>query len=164
MFKKAKLVWIDFWTQYWDKKYTQSGQRPKKVITEVIDHKNQRYNTVGDYYYNSTGTLLIFVSDLGDWRFNYLVSYHEPSEIPLCWYAGITLKQIDDFDLEYDKNRAPGDTSEPGDDPNAPYYQCHKFASEQERKLADLLDVDWEEYEEQIALVMQGRAESGQDD
>jgi hypothetical protein len=36
--------------------------------------------------------------------------------------------------------------SEPGDDPRAPYYREHQFASGMERLMAAELGIDWQQY------------------
>ena len=128
----------------------------------VIPHKQQRYNTVGDYRVID-GVKTLFISDLGDWRFNYLVGYHEASEIPLCELAGITDESIDEFDLWFDANREPGDTSEPGDHSDCPYFEQHQFATKQEKLMAKMLGVDWDEYDGKISQLMKERSLSGQD-
>jgi hypothetical protein len=129
----------------------------------VIPHSEQEYNTVGDYVYDGD-SMEILVSDLGDWRYEYLIAYHELTEIALCKLAGVTLEVINEFDLVFTKNRPVGDSSEPGDDPTAPYYQQHQIATQQEKYMAEQLGVDWDEYDGKIALLMKERAESGQDD
>lgn len=119
----------------------------------------QRYNTVGDYYYNLFGSLVVLVSDMGDWRMEFLIAYHELSEIPLCWEAGITIREIDEFDMEYDLRREPGNTSEPGDDQACPYYHCHQYASQQEREMCAKFGIDWDEYDCRIAELLKKRAQ-----
>ncbi len=114
-------------------------------IKTVLDAL-QRYNTVGDYYVDEKGEEDIVVSDMGDWRFEILTALHEIVESTLCQERGISIESIDAFDIAYEEKRLPGDVSEPGDDPSAPYYKEHQFANKMERMLADELGVDWEKY------------------
>lgn len=129
-----------------------------KITIETIPHEWQRYNTVGDWYLSSTrikdfdqkGTLNIRVSIMSDWRFEALVALHELIEALLCARAGITPKQVDDFDLAFEAKRKPGDKSEPGDDPLAPYFAQHQAAGQIEREFAGYLGVNWEAYKKEV--------------
>ena len=63
---------------------------------------------------------------------------------------------IDSFDIQYEKSRVLGDTtSEPGNDPAAPYYREHKFATKLEKLLAEEIGVDWDEYSASCASFTQ---------
>ena len=110
------------------------------IRIKSIPYKEQRYPTCGDWQF-AGDHLIIRVSDLGDWRMEYLVADHEVREALLCRHRGITEKQVDEFDLAF---KGPG---EPGDDPQAPYKREHFFATSIERLTAAELDVDWAEYE-----------------
>jgi len=117
------------------------------VEITVISHKDQRYETCGDWYFDEAGKLYIRVSRLGDWRYEQLIAIHELAEVMWCIKHGVTTKQVDEFDFAYEASRKPGDTtSEPGDDPKAPYYEGHQLAIEIERQMADKLGVDWDAY------------------
>lgn len=124
------------------------------IRIRVIPHQDQRYNTVGDYQTDADGNIEVRISDLGDERKEIAIGVHEAFEAVLCRYAGITDKMIDDFDLAFDAARAPGDASEPGDDPNAPYYHQHQLAMRIERMACEELGLDWDEHEARIAEVM----------
>lgn len=141
----------------------------------VIAHKDQRYDTVGDWVLAHTpgppevDTLVVTVSDLGVPRMNLLVSHHEYTEGSLCYYVGIDQRRVDDFDRNYEQARSAAITlgyptfsfrgeekldvnyAEPGDHPAAPYYQEHQVATAFERLMAVTLGVDWSEYERAIA-------------
>lgn len=122
---------------------------------KVVPHSEQRYDTVGDWIW-SKGLkddkvyLYIRVSDLGDWKMEFLVIIHELIEAVLCHIKGITQMQVDQFDMQYEIFRQPGDFSEPGNSRKAPYYWPHKIASWIERFLGFLLKVDWKLYNERI--------------
>lgn len=116
-----------------------------ECVIKVVPHNQQRYNTVGDYK-TIDGVTYIIVSAFEDWRYQFLVTYHEMTELSLCREAGVTDDEIDAFDFEFDENRSEGDTTEPGDDPRAPYHSQHLFATKLERKMADELGVDWDDY------------------
>lgn len=119
-----------------------------KIIT--IDHKDQRYETVGDWVWSSTGNLTIFVSNMGDWRKEFLVAIHELIEVFLCRERGITQEQVDSFDMQFEATREIGNTDEPGDSVLAPYHKEHFFATTLERAICQELGVDWFDYEKII--------------
>ena len=124
----------------------------QNVKIEVISHNQQRYETCGDWIFIGENTLLIRVSDLKDTKFNMLVAIHELIEALLCKFNDpeITTAQVDSFDMEFEKNRKEEDNSEPGDCPEAPYYEQHKLATVIEMTLASALKVSWAEYEKRI--------------
>lgn len=121
------------------------------IIVKVIPHNQQRYETVGDWFYNPDNkTLWIFVSQMNDWRYEYLVAQHEQIEAALCIQRGIDEKATTAFDIKFEQNRQEGNTDEPGDDPKAPYRAEHFFATTIERLIAAELGVDWFEYDKAI--------------
>lgn len=120
-----------------------------KVTIETIPHYEQRYSTIGDWQIIPTSEtdreLKIKVSDLGDWRLEFLVALHEMVEVALCMVNGVTEKEVDEFDMNYTKG------GEPGDDINAPYHGEHVFAGCIERLMANEMGIDWSAYENAIA-------------
>jgi hypothetical protein len=118
----------------------------ERIIIETIADGKQRYDTVGDYYHNETGDQLLFISDMGNKKYEFLIALHELIESQLCQERGITEDMIDAFDFEFEKDRKEGDLREPGDQPEAPYFKEHQFASKIERLVANELGVDWEQY------------------
>ena len=120
-----------------------------KVAINIIPHDKQRYETVGDWQWLGDD-LLITVSDMGDWRYNMLVAFHEMAEVLICKHRGISQQAVDEFDMQFEKVREEDDDSEPGDCIIAPYYQEHQFATCVERLLARELDVNWKKYDETV--------------
>ena len=121
-----------------------------KIIVETIPHQEQRYTTVGDWFYEVDGTLHIKVSELSDKRREVLIAVHELVEVLLCEQAGIGQLAVDEFDKQYEANRAPDNFDEPGDDPTAPYVRQHCLATSVERLMAAEMGVNWKEYEEEL--------------
>lgn len=122
-----------------------------KIIIETIPHGQHRYPTVGDWFYDTDGTLRIKVSTLSDWRRELLVAVHELVEVLTCKNDGVSQEVVDRFDMEYEKKRNPDDIeSEPGDDPKAPYVDQHCLATGIERILAQKWGVKWNEYTDEI--------------
>jgi len=125
-----------------------------KIIIETIPHQDQRYPTVGDWQWTyglrDEHTLKIRVSKLSDWRYEALVALHEAIEAILGLNAGVSELELDHFDIQYEHQREPGDTSEPGDDPLCPIHRQHRIATAIETLLAIELGVDWQAYEDEI--------------
>ena len=120
-----------------------------KLVVRVIPHEQQRYPTVGDWYY-SRGFLHICVSDMRNPHYHFLVAVHEWIEAVLCEKAGITEAAVTAFDLEFEERRARGEVepfAEPGNDETAPYYNQHQLATQIEKILSVKLGVNWEEYD-----------------
>lgn len=112
------------------------------IIT--IPHKEQRYETVGDWQYDVQNNLEIHVSDTHDVNLNFLIGLHELIEAHLCKQSYITQEEVDAWDKAHD-----GDI-EPGAIRNCPYYRQHLLATVVERMIAGELDVDWDEYEKAL--------------
>jgi len=120
------------------------------VSIKVIPHKDQRYETCGDWFYDKSGGLQIRISKMSDWRFEMCIAVHELVEVLLCKHDGVTQKQVDRFDMNFEKNRKPGNTDEPGDSDKAPYRVQHGIASGIERVLGTILGISWNAYESEI--------------
>ena len=138
-----------------------------KITIETIAHSEQRYPTVGDWFFTEdwhrpTGTemgpkslwqpmehLHIRVSSTGDWRHEALVAVHELVEVLLCKHAGVSQEVVDRFNIDFEKARAEGLREkgvELGDAPEAPYRTQHCVATGIERILAANLGVNWTDY------------------
>jgi hypothetical protein len=122
-----------------------------KIHIETIPHGEHRYPMVGDYWDDPDGTLQVRVSEMGDPRYEFLVTIHELIEKELCRQRGISEPEITRFDLQFEEECKQGlhdPDEEPGDDPSAPYHREHVFATKLERMLACEMGVDWDTYEE----------------
>lgn len=120
------------------------------VHVEFIPQHCQRYATIGDFFEdpNAPGVFRIRVTRFKDWRMQWLVMMHELAEYGMCMANGIHEPDIMAFDVEFEKNRAPGNDDEPGDDPKAPYRKQHLIAEGLEKVLAAEMGVDWKAYGE----------------
>ena len=115
-----------------------------KIVIETIPHKDHRYDTVGDWYFDKDEILQIKVSNLYDWRKEALIAVHELVEALMCKSNGICQSEVDAFDKNFETYRT--DDSEPGDHYNSPYKKQHCIATGIERILAPEIGVDWWEY------------------
>jgi hypothetical protein len=120
-----------------------------RVTIEVIPNEKQRYPTVGDWQWDGDH-LTISVSEMDNWRYEMLVAFHELAECLICKHRGVDQAVVDAFDIKYEDSRPADDVSEPGDDPTAPYYREHQFATCVERLLSRELDVSWKQYDETV--------------
>lgn len=121
----------------------------KKVVIEVIPYEEQRYPTIGDWFFDKKGALQIRITDIGSWMDELLCGHHEFVEAFLCSVRGITEKMVDDWDNKFEEERKQGlhgDDDEPGEDPKAPYYNEHLFATGEDMLLCQQLGLNWKEY------------------
>jgi hypothetical protein len=131
-----------------------------KIFIRTINHKDQRYATVGDWEFHDPSKipisepeenpnelwLKIKVSDLGDDKMNCLIAIHELIEALLCKFNDpeITGGSVDTFDMSHPELEEPGESLE------APYMIPHLVASNIEMMIAHRLKIDWKSYEERI--------------
>jgi hypothetical protein len=114
------------------------------IEIKTINHKKQRVGEVGDYWKNKDKT--VFAISKMTPEYEMLVTVHEVVEYFLVRQRGILLKNIDEFDKNYYKNK----NGEAGNDPKAPYHKEHLFATRIERLLAKELKINWKEYDKYI--------------
>ncbi len=95
-----------------------------RIIIESIVPDKMRYDTLGDWFWNDDGDMVIQVAGTDPLQSadDFLVALHELIEVKLCLNHGITQNNVDQFDLNF-----TGD-GEPGDDPMAPYRAEHRCA------------------------------------
>lgn len=126
-----------------------------KINVESIPHSTHRYSTCGDWWFDADGTLQIRVSQEMPVESQELVVLHELAEVIMCKANGVTQKQVDDFDMGFEKNRKPGDDSEPGDHKDAPYHDQHKLATIIEVIASVQMHKSWTEHEEAIGKLFE---------
>jgi hypothetical protein len=125
-----------------------------QVIINIIPHKNQRYDTAGDWYrkrftsiFRDESVLFIHTSRLPNDPDNFYalaVAYHELSEALACIANGITETDVDQFDVDF---KGKG---EPGDDPRSPYRKQHFAATICEMTLIAAMNKSWSAYNKAI--------------
>ena len=127
------------------------------VEMEVIPYKDMNYSTPADYqtYCNSKGEEGWFIQSAKtrDWRYHILLMLHEFVELALVQHRNIKIKDIEKFDLLFEKEYAKGlqkAEDEPGNDKRACYYKEHQFASKVEKLMAKELDVDLGAYDTEL--------------
>lgn len=135
------------------------------IIIEFVDHKDQRYDTCGDWQEIRPprppkdayeGQLAppphykISVSRTHNWRSSVAVAVHELVEMVLCIDACISQAQVDTFDFDWEQRQNDPRVlplyDEPGDDPHAPYYKQHQIATTVERILIEAFGLTWHKH------------------
>ena len=113
---------------------------PNAVIL-VIPRSAHRYDTTGDYFEVGEGWKEFRISQLENPDFEHAISMHEQLEAYSCMRRGITIEQIDKWDMEHP------DDSAPGANPECPYYEDHMWAESIERQIIAHFGHDWEKYD-----------------
>lgn len=114
----------------------------------VIPHVRQRYNTIGDWYWDEVRMrLCIRISSLDNWKYEALIGIHELVEVVFCRHFGVTEKQVDDWDMSHIESDDPGSIL------GCPYYYQHKSALIVEKIVAHIMNIDWDVYEGEIERV-----------
>jgi hypothetical protein len=109
-----------------------------RIVIEAKPEKDMRYaGTLGDWFINARGDLIIQVVGIDPFSHDqaFLVALHELIEAKLCQKRGITVDQVDEFDLAFK------DEGEPGDQWNSPYRKEHRFAMLIEHLMAHELGI-----------------------
>src|SRR5579859_7350733 len=108
--------------------------------------------TGADWWFDIYGDLQVRVAtELEDWREQVSLAMHEATEAILCKYDGVTVQDVDRFDITYGKeNRVDLNA---GDDPKSPYRRQHTFATAVERILTGYMNVDWLPYDERLSAL-----------
>jgi|SRR5581483_9600682 hypothetical protein len=140
--------------------------KPNSFLFSAIDINSlppseMRYNTVADWVVTTDEkeekTLHLYYPDLPfvherpDLLF--LLLTHEQIEAEICLHMGISQQDVDEFDMEFEKNRQFGDNGEPGDHLAAPYYVAHQLAEAVEKTLALKMKIDWNFYGKWVDLI-----------
>ena len=123
-----------------------------RFVLRVVEHKKQRYETIGDWIPGTPAKII--ASDVDNPDYEFMILVHELIEYYLCKKKDITDRKVVSFDKKYERDRALGkhtSTSEPGNHRRAPYRKEHKFATRVEKLIGKKLGVDWDEYSEYLA-------------
>lgn len=128
-----------------------------KIEITVVDHRSQRYPTVGDWQFGQTpgfkNVLFVKVSNMNNWKSELAVAVHEVVEALLCEEAGVKDDSVTQFDLDFEEERNAGkhgQEDEPGDDPRAPYRKQHLAATKVEEVLCDELGIRWIDHDANV--------------
>lgn len=130
----------------------------KKIDIKFIPQSEHKYTTIGYWTFDEkTGELIITVSLMTDWRYMIAVVFHEMKEAAWCIAHGITQKECDDFDDEFEKLYESGKvqlSQEPGEDSKCPYYIGHMLGEADEALVVSLLGASWVGYLKETNALM----------
>jgi len=131
-----------------------------EIHIKTIPGSNQRYPTVGDYFYDDLGALQVRISDMSTAGaeklaelYHKMVVIHELVEEALTKFRGLSEQHITDFDLYYEKRREQGlvdEFSEPGFDNNCPYLKEHTLATSIEMQMCAMAGISWTDYDNYV--------------
>lgn len=130
-----------------------------KIVIYFIPYSKMRYPTIGDYWIDAMGDWQIRVSKMDSMLSEVAVALHELFEMASVINTAVqngkdpkaAIKDIDDFDIMFEKERAEGKQSadaEPGHDPRAPYKTDHFNAEMIERHFVTHNKLLWNRHEE----------------
>jgi len=120
------------------------GLRVVEIYSRSISLKDikARYGcvTAGDYW-RFKDLVNIRTVETGNENYNFLIHLHESIEEWLC-----TMRGIDEMDIQAFDQQFKGD-GEPGDDPAAPYYKEHQFATAIEMLMCNEMGINMYDYD-----------------
>jgi hypothetical protein len=115
-----------------------------RILIEIIPHSEQRLGVPGDWFWEGD-TLHVKISDVEDWRYEFLYARHEMDEAVLCRNVGITTEEVDAHCLEY-KDK-PGNPDSFSGYPGASYQTQHNDALAMEWIMSRALGISWQDYD-----------------
>lgn len=119
---------------------------PKIVRLSITE---QRFTTLGDWWEDENGAFTIAITEMKDWRHEFLVLIHELTEWAICQATGVSTEAADKFDEEWEKDIRAGLVSaelEAGFDKRCPYRRGHVWGARAERLFCWLLGASWKDY------------------
>lgn len=130
-----------------------------RINLQVIPHREQRYETVGDWWWDEEGVLQIRSSKMDNPRFEQLVLLRELVEVLLADWTrpretsrDYLLNRTEDHDKSFELARVD-EFSESGYEPKSPVYREHMIASAFEHIAALLMRVNYNEYTRAVAAL-----------
>lgn len=106
-----------------------------RIVIEALSKVEMRYDTLGDWFTDTDGDSHIQVVGVHPLTHNeaFLVALHELVEMKLCHDHGVSVEDVDRFDLAYTGE------GEPGDAWDCPYRKEHRAAMLVEHFVASML-------------------------
>jgi len=101
-----------------------TGRRRHEVVIKTIPNNSQRYETIGDWWYDKDGTLQIRISEFDEPRYSMAVALHELFEAFAATNNKHTEEEVTKFDLWFEdqlkEGKVPDSLDEPGMHPKCP--------------------------------------------
>ena len=114
-----------------------------EILIEFVPKELIRNNDVGDYF-KQNNTLVIRALKMNNLDYSYMIGLHELLEAWRSERRGISELAIDKFDSEHSELESPGDH------PEAPYKEDHRFSENIERLICFDFGINWFDYEQAI--------------
>ena len=108
-----------------------------------------RFSTAGDWTQKKDGSYEVWIWETPDPRYQAVVLIHELTELLWCHFNGITGKESDRFDAEWEGELKAGmhlPDEEAGFDSRAPYHKGHVWGARMEHLFCWIFDVRWRVY------------------
>jgi hypothetical protein len=123
-----------------------------RINIKTIPHKQQRLGGFGDWFFvtdpeTNEEILEVRVSNIGDWRMEFLFARHEMDEALICKNQGISTKMVD----ADEKKASPKDDADSfsGYDEGRAWVQfAHNCALAAEWVMSGILGINWRIYGE----------------
>ena len=121
----------------------------KPLLVNFIPQSEQHYNTVGDYGEASNHIWFNITEFPDNPGYSIAILLHEIHEFFRNKQLGITVEEVDKFDLGHPE------LDDPGLSPEAPYHKTHMEADAIERMSIIFQGFDWVEYDKAIAKLFE---------
>ena len=117
-----------------------------QINIKIIPHKEQRYNTAGDYFLEK-GVWQFRISEMENIFYEMFVLFHELWE----WFRAVVINGVHEedisvFDIDTVFEIDPKNGNNPGRSKFAPYHSEHLEATSLERFLIKKCKMDLDEY------------------
>ena len=123
----------------------------KTVPNEEIE---QRAGFTGaDWWFDENEDLQVRIAKMSNPAYEKGLAIHEMVEALHCQLQGITVKQVDEFDTQFEKEYPENHGIEAGDAPNCPYAKPHSLATAPERVYIAEAGVCWSDYDIELGVL-----------
>lgn len=122
----------------------------KSLSVDFVAPEKMRYPTFDDYVEDGD-VLRVTIADTGNPQSNAAVLVHALVEYFVAARSGVTVEEIDNWDMTHTESEEPGEIWE------CPYRQAHHTAMNAERQFLRALGVPWAAHDwtlEQAAMLL----------
>ncbi len=122
---------------------------PNIIIHPNTPLKELRFTTAGDWTMREDGTFEIWLCEIEDWRYQFIVLIHELTEWAWCLWRGVGAGESDAFDALWESELKMGlhlPEEEAGFDKRAPYRGGHVWGARMEWVFCYILGIGWRKY------------------
>lgn len=123
----------------------------KRIVIEFVPQYKQNYATLGDYGECEHNVWFKITEFKDKPAYSIAILLHEILEFYRNKQLGITIEEVDKFDLSHPELDDPGLSKE------APYHKTHMEADAIERLAILFFGEDWVDYEEAINKLFEGK-------